>query len=155
MATTKTKAKTVAEYLKRLPADRRTTVEEVRAVILKHLPRGYTEALGYGVLTYAIPLETFPNTYNRQPLAIVCLAAQKNYNSLYLMGAYGDATQRKALEDGFRKAGKKLDMGKSCVRFKKVDDLPMDVIAKVIGAISPAQYMKMYEASRSGKAPTC
>ena len=149
------KAATAKEYLAALPEDRRKTVEAVRKVILKHLPKGYKESVGYGVLTYAVPLETFPDTYNKQPLAIACLAAQKNYNSLYLMGAYGDSKQRKALEDGFKKAGKKLDMGKSCVRFKTVDDLPMDVIAKAIAAISPAQYMKMYVASRSGKAPKC
>jgi hypothetical protein len=149
------KPATVKDYLAALPDDRKRTVEAVRKVILKHLPKGYKESLGYGVLTYAIPLERFPDTHNKQPLAIACLAAQKNYNSLYLMGAYGDPKQRKALEDGFRKAGKKLDMGKSCVRFKSVDDLPMETIAKVIGAITPAQYIKMYEASRSGKAPKC
>ena len=153
MATTK--ATTVAQYLESLPEERRGTVEAVRKVILRHLPKGYKELLGYGVLTYAIPLEEFPNTYNKQPLAIACLAAQKNYTSLYLMGAYGDSKQRRALEDGFKKAGKKLDMGKSCVRFKSVDDLPMETIARVIAAITPAQYIKMYEASRSGKAPRC
>jgi hypothetical protein len=145
------KPATVAEYLEGLPEERRKTVSAVRKVILKNLPKGYRESLGYGALTYAIPLETFPDTYNKQPLAIACLAAQKHYNSLYLMGAYGDPKQRKALEDGFRKAGKKLDMGKSCVRFKTVDDLPMDVIAKAIAAIPADKYIKFYEASRSGK----
>ncbi len=148
-------AATAKEYLASLPEDRRKTLEAVRKVILKHLPKGYRESVGYGMLTYGIPLETFPNTYNGQPLAIACLAAQKHYNSLYLMGAYGDPKQRQALEEGFRKAGKKLDMGKSCVRFKSLDDLPMATIAKAIGSITPVQYMNMYEASRSGKAPKC
>ena len=146
-----TQVTTVKEYLDSLPEDRRKTVTAVRKLILKHLPKGYKESLGYGVLTYAIPLETFPDTYNKQPLAIACLAAKKNYNTLYLMGAYGDSKQRKALEDGFRKSGKKLDMGKSCVHFKTVDDLPLDVIAKVIAAIPPDKYIKIYESSRSGK----
>ncbi|HEX6975979.1 MAG TPA: DUF1801 domain-containing protein [Vicinamibacterales bacterium] len=146
------KPTTVKEYLESLPDPQRKTVETVRKVILKHLPKGYKESVGYGVLTYGIPLEVFPDTYNKQPLAIACLAAQKNYNSLYLMGAYGDPKQRKALEDGFKKAGKKLDMGKSCVRFKSVDDLPMDTIAKAIAAVPPDKYIKIYEASRARKA---
>jgi hypothetical protein len=149
------KPTTAKQYLESLPDDRRKTVEAMRKVILKHLPRGYEESVGYGVLSYGIPLDVFPDTYNKQPLAIVCLAAQKNYNSLYLMAAYGDAKQRKTLEDGFRKAGKKLDMGKSCVHFKTMDDLPMETITKVIAAVTPAQYIKAYEASRSGKGPKC
>ena len=147
------KVTTAKEYLASLPAERRRSLEAVRKVILEHLPKGYKESVGFGVLTYAIPLEVFPDTYNKAPLAIACLAAQKNHNSLYLMGAYGDPKQRKALEDGFRKAGKKLDMGKSCVRFKSADDLPMDVIATAIGAIPPDKYIKIYEASRTRKAP--
>jgi len=150
-----TKPTSVKEYLESLPEDRRKTVAAVRKVILKYLPKGYKEALGYGMLTYGIPLETFPNTYNKQPLAIACLAAHKSCNSLYLTGVYGDSKQRKALEDGFRKAGKKLDMGKSCVHFKTADDLPLDVIGKAIAAITPDKFIKIYEASRSGKGSSC
>jgi hypothetical protein len=143
------KPTTVQEYLASLPEAKRAALSAVREVILKHLPRGYEESFGYGALTYAVPLSRFPGTYNGQPLAIAVLAAQKHYNSLYLMGAYGDATQRQALEDGFRKAGKKLDMGKSCVRFRTADDLPLAVIARAIAAIPPDRYIKAYEASRS------
>ena len=144
-------APTVAQYLASLPPERRAVMAKVRTAVKRAMPKGYKESVGYGVLTYAIPLEVFPDTYNKQPLAIACLAAQKNHNSLYLMGAYGDPKQRKALEAGFRKAGKKLDMGKSCVRFKAADDLPLDVIGKAIAAIPPDRYIKVYEASRSRK----
>jgi uncharacterized protein YdhG (YjbR/CyaY superfamily) len=145
------KATTVKEYLDWLPEDRRKTISKVRSVIRKHLPQGYEEALGYGVISYQVPLKTLPDTYNGQPLCYAGLAAQKNHNTLYLMGAYGDPKQRTALEKAFAKAGKKLDMGKSCVRFKDVDDLPLDAIGKAIAGIPPARYIRLYEKSRIRK----
>jgi hypothetical protein len=141
-------AATVGEYLAQLPDERRTTIARVREVVLGHLPDGYEEMIGWGAITYAIPLAAYPNTYNKQPLCIAALASNKNYCSLYLMGAYGDPKTRALLEAGFKKKGKKLDMGKSCVRFKSADDLPLDVVGAVVAGISPAQYVKIYEASR-------
>ena len=142
------KATTVKEYLASLPEDRRKVIAKVRSVIRKHLPKGYEEKVTYGIISYQVPLETLPDTYNGQPLCYAALAAQKNHNSLYLMCAYGDAKQRAKLEQAFKTAGKKLDMGKACVRFKSADDLPLPAIGKLIAAVPPAQYIATYEASR-------
>src|SRR3954467_12078267 len=111
------KAKTVREYLQELPLDRRTALSTVRDVVLENLPKGYSEGIGWGAITYAIPLEDYPDTYNGQPLCVAALAAGKNHCSLYLMAAYGDGKMRKRLEDAFTKSGRKLNMGKSCIRF--------------------------------------
>lgn len=142
------KAKTVSEYLKQLPADRRKSLSAVRAVVLENLPKGYKEAIGWGAITYAIPLEDYPNTYNGQPLCVAALSAGKNYCSIHLMAAYGDSKTRKWLEDEFKKSGKKLDMGKACVRFKSPDDLPLEAIGRVIARVPPDKYIETYEAAR-------
>jgi hypothetical protein len=142
------KAKTVREYLETLPPERRKSLSAVRDVVLEHLPKGYTEEIGWGAITYAIPLEDYPDTYNGQPLCVAALSAGKQYCSIYLMAAYGDAKTRKWLEDQFRKAGKKLNMGKACVRFKTTDDLPLDAIATVIAKVTPDKYIRTYEAGR-------
>jgi uncharacterized protein YdhG (YjbR/CyaY superfamily) len=145
------KAATVADYLAELPADRRKTISAVRAVVRKHLPKGYKESVGYGMICYGVPLSTYPDTYNGQPLCYAALAAQKNYNALYLMGCYGDAAQTRALKDAFKKAGKKLDMGKSCVRFKTLDDLPLDAIGKTVAATPVKAFIEKYEKARKKK----
>ena len=145
---TKSKAATVEEYLDELPADRRAVVAAVREVILRNLPKGYREAMNWGVINYEVPLERFPDTYNGQPLCYVALAAQKNHYALYLMCVYGNAKQKAWLTKEFEKAGKKLDMGKSCVRFRKLEDLPLDAIGKVVAGTTPEQYIAYYEASR-------
>ena len=145
------KAATVEEYLETLPEARRKTISDVRKVVKTHLPKGYQEMMGSGMITYCVPLEKYPNTYNKQPLCYVALAAQKNYNALYLMGAYATDAQRKALEDAFKKAGKKLDIGKSCVRFEAAEDLPLDVIGKVVASIPPDKWVAIYESSHPRK----
>lgn len=142
------KAKTVAAYLKELPAERRKVVSNVRDMVRKHLPNGYQELMGYGMIMYSIPLARFPNTYNGYPLCYVALAAQKNYYALYLMGVYGGAEAAKAFRDAYRESGKKLDMGKSCVRFRTIDDLPLDLIGKTIASVSVEKYIAHYEKSR-------
>lgn len=147
----KSKASTVTEYLASLPEDRRKTISKVRGMIKKHLPKGYKESMNWGVIAYEIPLQVFPNTYNGQPLCYAALASQKNHNALYLTIPYGDPKQRKQLEDAFAKAGKKLDMGKSCVRFKSADDLPLADIGKLIAAVPPAKYIKWYQDARAKK----
>ena len=129
----KTKAagpSTVAAYLASLPPEKRAVIEEARALVHKHIPKGYAEFMNWGVINWGIPLEEFSNTYNGQPLCYVGLGAKKNYNSLYLMGAYGTSDgmyatpfSQKLLVDAFKKAGKRLDMGKCCLHFKKLDDL--------------------------------
>lgn len=143
------KAKTVEEYLRELPEDRREVVCTVRDMIVRSLTDGYVEAMNWGMITWEIPLERYPTTYNGQPLGYVALAAQKNSYSLYLMGGYVDPAQEEELREAFRREGKKLDMGKSCVRFKKAADLPLEHIARFIGSTTPEQYITRYEASRA------
>ncbi|HVR95476.1 MAG TPA: DUF1801 domain-containing protein [Thermoanaerobaculia bacterium] len=142
------KAATVQEYLDELPEDRRAVVSAVRDVVLRNLPAGYREVMNWGVITYEIPFERYPDTYNGQPLAYAALAAQKNYYALYLTCVYQDTGSAAWIAEEFRKAGKKLDMGKSCLRFKKLDDLPLDVVGQVIASTSPDQYIRQHEASR-------
>jgi len=144
----KNKSTTPAEYLKSLPEERRAVISSMRDLILKHLPKGYQETINWGMLSYEIPLERFPDTYNGQPLSYLCLAAQKNYYVLHAMCVYYDAKREAWLKSEFKKAGKKLDMGKACIRFKKLQDLPLDVIAQVIADTTPEQYIARYEASR-------
>jgi hypothetical protein len=144
-------ATTVKEYLDSLPADRRKAIAKVRGVIRKHLPKGYEERMNYGLISYQVPLKTLADTYNGQPLCYAGLGAQKNHNALYLMCAYGDAKQRKELEAAFKKAGKKLDMGKSCMRFKEAEDLPLPAIGKLIASVPTDKYIDSYRASRARK----
>jgi len=141
-------ATTVPGYLAELPKERREVVSAVRKVIRRHLPRGYREEMGWGMITYTIPLEQYPETYNGQPLCYAALAAQKSHFALYLTCVYGDLGQEKKLRDGFRKAGKKLDMGKSCVRFRRLEDLPLDVIGQVVAATPPKAFIARHEAAR-------
>jgi hypothetical protein len=147
----KTKASTVEEYLQALPEDRRAVISAVRKIILRHLPKGFQESMAWGCISYEVPLAACPDTHNGQPLGYVFLAAQKNYYAIYLMCAYMNPKMQKLLQDGFKKAGKKLNMGKSCVRFRKLDDLPLDVIGKVIASIPMKKWIAIYEASRAGR----
>jgi hypothetical protein len=142
------KAKTVAEYLDALPVEKRAVVSKVRAAMKKAMPKGYAEGMNFGAITYAIPLTRYPNTYNKQPLCYAAIAAQKNYYSLYLMNVYGDARKAQWLADEFKKRGLKLDKGKACVRFKSLDDLPLDVISEIVASTPVEQYIGVYEASR-------
>jgi len=148
MAMFQGKAKTVSEYLAALPPERRAVVSKVRSLVKKHLPKGYQEAIGWGVITYTVPLKTLPDTYNGQPLCYVAIAALKNDYSLYLMNVYSDAKKAKWFAGEFKKRGKKLDMGKSCLHFKSLDDLPLDLIGEVIGSTPMDQYIEIYRASR-------
>jgi len=141
-------ASTVQEYLDSLPGDRRVVIAAVREVVLRHLPDGYQEAMNWGMISYGIPLEAYPRTYNGQPLGYAALAAQKNYYALYLMAVYGDPAREARLREGFAHAGKKLDMGKSCVRFRRLEDLPLDAIGEVIASTPPDELIATYERSR-------
>ncbi len=145
------RAQTVDAYLDELPEDRRAVVSAVRDVIVKNLPRGYEESMGFGMIGYSIPLERYPNTYNKQPLCYASIAAQKNHYAIYLMCVYGDSRREAAFREAFAKAGKKLDMGKSCVRFKTLDDLPLDVIGETIASVTPDAYIAHYESVKPPK----
>ena len=145
MATT---AQTADEYVASLPPERRDVISAVRDAVRAKLPAGMQERISSGMISWEIPLERYPTTYNKQPLVYAALAAQKNHYALYLTCVYQDPEQESRLREEFRKAGKKLDIGKSCVRFKKLDDLPLDVIGKVIASNPPEAFIASYEASR-------
>ena len=145
----KPKATTVDRYLKSLPAGKRETLTKVRELVKENLPDGYQEVVEFGSICYVIPLDEYPDTYNGRPLAYAGIAAQKNHYAIYLMGAYADPAQVEKLEKAFAKAGKKFDMGKSCLRFKDLDDIPADAVGKVIAATPPKKFIKQYEAGRA------
>jgi hypothetical protein len=145
------KASTVTEYLRDLEPERRAVLSKVRNTIRRNLPKGYQESMTYGIITYAIPLDRFSETYNGQPLCYAGLAAQKNHFALYLMRAYGDRKQAAWLASEFRKRGRKLDMGKSCIRFKRIEDLPLDVIGEAIASTPVEGYIEAYRHSRAGR----
>jgi hypothetical protein len=145
------KATTVEQYLSGLPADRREAIEAVRKVVLANLDNDYEEGIQYGMIGYYVPHRVFPAGYHcdpRQPLPFAALASQKNYMSLYLMCVYGDGPLAVWFREAWAKAGKKLDMGKSCVRFKRVEDLPLDVIGEAIRRLPAKKYIEHCEAAR-------
>ena len=144
----KSSATTVEEYLAELPDERRTVVAAVRDVVRRHLPEGYREAMNWGMISYEVPLERYPDTYNGQPLSYAALAAQKNYYALYLPSVYQSPGQEAWLREEFARAHKRLDMGKSCLRFKRLEDLPLDVIGRVVASTPPEQFIARHEASR-------
>lgn len=143
------KATTVAEYLKSLTPERRKDIEAVRKVILRNLPKGYEENIRFGMICYEVPLSVYPETYNGQPLCYAGLASQKNYISVYLMSVYGDKRTEKWFKEEYKKSGKKLDMGKSCVRFRKVEDLPLNLIGKAIKKDPMEELIKRHETVRA------
>jgi hypothetical protein len=142
------KAKTVAQYLAELPAERRAALGAVRKVILANLDKGYEEGMQYGMIGYYVPHRVFPAGYHcdpKQPLPFAALASQKNHMSVYLTSAYGDGVEQKWLREQWGRTGKKLDMGKCCIRFKDLEDLALDVIGKAIRRVPAKAYVARYE----------
>jgi hypothetical protein len=131
-----------------LPPDQRKTVSSARALVRKHIDKGFEEAMNWGAINWAVPLAELPDTYNGQPLTFVALGAHKSYCTLYLMSAYGDAKQKKWLAGEFKKAGKKFDMGKSCLHFKTMDDLAPKAVATVVASRTAKQWADMYRSTR-------
>ena len=144
-------AETVTEYLSELPEDRRSIVEAVRQVILDHLPEGYEEAMNWGMITYQVPLETYPDTYNKKPLMVAALASQKRHVSLYLTPIYIDEDRRDAFEKAYKATGKPYDAGKSCVRFTSLDDLPLDLVGDVIASTDVDTFIEEMKAMRANR----
>ena len=145
------KAATVADYLAELPADRRAEIERVRDIVNSALSDGYVERMNWGAISWEVPIELSGPTYNGQPLMYAGLAAQKNANSLYL-SCYMSEERSRRLQAGFAAAGKKLNMGKGCVRFKKADDLALDAIRNEIASTTPEGHVLVQrEARASGR----
>jgi uncharacterized protein YdhG (YjbR/CyaY superfamily) len=138
-------ATTVSQYLSELPDDRRAAIETVRKTILENLPNGYEEVINWGMITYQVPFDTYPNTYNRKPLMYAALASQKNHMSLYLTAIYINDETSHAFEQAYRATGKRYNVGKSCVRFKKIEDLPLDLIATSIASLSIEEFIAKME----------
>ena len=141
----KSEALTVEEYLAELPLDRRQTIDQVRQIILDNLPEGYEEEMNWGMITYQVPLDVYPNTYNKQPLMYAALANQKNHMAVYLTGIYMDEKLNQDFEDKYRATGKRYDVGKSCVRFRKLEDLPLELIGESIRSITLEEFIQRTE----------
>ena len=142
------KATTVEQYLAELPNERREAIEAIRKVILKNLPKGYEEGMQWGMPSYFVPLSAYPAGYNcqpDQPLPFVGLASQKNHMAFYGFCIYMDEELKNRFVADWKKTGKKLDMGKSCVRFKKIEDVPLQVIGDAVKRVPMKKYIKQYE----------
>jgi hypothetical protein len=142
-------ANDVDQYLDELPEDRRQALTAVRKLVLDHLPAGFEEVMQYGMISYVVPLDRFPSTYNGQPLAVASLASQKRHMALYLMGIYGDEDNQTWLRQQWATTGKKLDMGKSCLRFRSLDDLALDVVGEAIARTSVADLIDQHDRAHS------
>lgn len=141
-------AHTVEEYLAELPPERRKALEELRRTILDNLPEGYEEVMNWGMITYQVPLERYPDTYNGRPLMYAALASQKRHMALYLSAIYMDEVERGRFEREYRESGKRYDAGKSCVRFRKLEDLPVKLIGRSIAAYQVEEFIDRVELGR-------
>ena len=144
-------ATTVHAYLSALPEDRRAAIAAVRQTILENLPPGYEEAMNWGMITYQVPLATRPDTYNGQPLMYAALASQKNHMAVYLTGIYMSEDARREFETAYEATGKRLDVGKSCVRFKRLDDLPLELIGECIASEEVESFVERCQRATSGR----
>jgi uncharacterized protein YdhG (YjbR/CyaY superfamily) len=143
------KAETVAAYMASLTPDERKDIQKVRAVIRKNLPKGYKESVQYGMICYSVPLSRYSDTYNGQALCYAGLAAQKHHNSLYLMSVYGTEAEAREFRQAYKATGKKLDMGRACIRFHSADDLPLSLIGKTIAKTAVNDFIAGYEKIRA------
>jgi len=141
-------------YIAGLPPDRQPVVRAVRDVVNANLPPGFREGMAYGMIAWYVPLERFPDTYNGQPLGLAALASQKQYLSLYLNSVYGNPDIDRWFRDRWAATGKRLDMGKSCVRFRRLDDLPLDLIGETIARTSVDRYLDSYLQARGSSRAT-
>src|SRR6476469_6448997 len=146
-------ALTVKQWLASVPDERKDAINTVRDAVNRHLPPGYEETVDWGMLAWVVPLATLPNTHNGHPLMLAALGAHTKLMTVYLSSVYGDPALRREFEIAYRKTGKKLDMGGSCVHFKKLDDLPLDVVGNTIARVAVDQYVERYVNSRTKKNP--
>lgn len=144
------KAATVLEYLDELPPDRREAIQAVREVILANLIGGYEETMQYGMISYVVPHSIWPKGYHcdpKQPLPFAALASQKNHMAVYLMGIYAAPGEESWFREAYLATGKKLDMGKSCVRFKRLDQLPLELVGEAVRRVPVESYLQIYQSS--------
>ncbi len=146
-------ARTVSAYLASLPPERRRVMQTVRGAVNKAMPAGYKEVMMMGLIAWVVPLSVLPETYNGHPLMYAALAAQKHYYALYVMCASGSKTLLEELRTGYAKAGLRFDMGKSCLRFRDLDGIALDVVTPVIARVPMDAYVHIYHASRRKRHP--
>ena len=137
------------DYLAEQEPERRAELARVRDLVNANIPDGYVERMAWGMISWDVPLEVSGPTYNKQPLVYAALAAQKNHNALYLNCAYATVDRTDQLKRAAAAAGKKLDMGKSCIRFKRADDLPLEAIAEEVRSTSPAEFAAATKAAQA------
>jgi len=142
----------IAEYLAALPPDRVAQVKRVRSAIRRALPKGYEETISGSLITYQVPLATYPDTYNGQPLWLAAIGAPKTTLTLHLMPVYGSPVLLKRLQDGFRVAGKRLDMGKACIHFTHADDLALECISEIVASMPVETWVDIARSARRSKA---
>ena len=147
-------ATTPEDYIASLPDDRRQAVATVREVVNRNLPPGYVEGIAYGMIGWWVPLETFPDTYNGQPLGLAGIASQKNYISLYLNTVYGDPAEEAWFKQRYAESGKRLSMGKSCLRFRRLEEVPLDVIGETIARADLQRTLAHYAEARGSSRRT-
>lgn len=144
-------AKTAQAYLDSLPEDRKAPVQQLREVIVQNLPAGFSECMSYGMVSYAVPHSKYPAGYHcdpKQPLPFVSLASQKNFIALYHMGLYTMPQLLQWFKEEYPKHSKsKLDMGKSCIRFKKPEQIPFELIGQLMQKVTPDEWIRVYEAN--------
>lgn len=141
---------TVEQYLQGLPAERRRTMEAIREVILKSLPQGYEEGIQYRMIGYFVPHRIYPSGYHcdrSQPLPFVQIGSQKNHTGLYLFCIYGNSDLEQWFREEWKKTGKKLDMGKACIRVKKLEDVPLKLIGRLVKKLPVKKYIAHYESN--------
>ena len=146
------KAKTVDEYIQSLPDDRKQIISDMRKVILKNLPKGFEETMQYGMISYVVPHKIYPSGYHCNPkdaLPFIGLASQKNHIALYHMAVYQGALHDWFLGAWKKATDKKIDMGKSCIRFKKAGDVPLKLIGELSAKVTPEQWIDIYEKTRT------
>ena len=145
------KATSVDQYIDELPEDRKKAVAELRKVIKKNIPRGFQEGMGYGMAGYVVPHSKYPAGYHcdpKLPLPFIGFASQKNFIAVYHMGIYADPKLLKWFTEAHAKASpKKLDMGKSCLRYKKPEDIPYKLIGELVSKLTPDEWIEMYESN--------
>lgn len=144
-------ALTVRRYLAELPPDRRAVISAVRDLVNANLPPGYVETMNWGMICWEVPLSRYPDTYNGHPLAYLALAAQKHDYAFYSMGAYGGPELLARLKEEFRRAGVRLDMGKSCIRFRSREGLPAGAVALLASYATVDQFIEHHERGRHGR----
>ena len=146
------KATTVREYLDGLPEDRRKALEAVRRVIREHIPEGYKEGMQYGMIGWFVPRSVYPKGYHcdaAQPVPFAHLASQKRHMALYLFCAYMDPAEKAWFTEAWRATGRKLDMGASCVRFKRLEDVPLEVVGEAVSRWPVERFLEVYEGATS------